>query len=95
MAVTQEAIDKAVEISKQYGISRLILFGSSLDDMATANDLDLACEGLQSWKFFEFAARLDEELKIKVDVVPLNDNSHFAEYVRRTGKVIYEKRKSN
>ena len=95
MAITQEILDKAIEISKQYEITKLILFGSSLENPQTADDLDLACEGHLGWNFFEYAARLDKELNVKVDVIPLNSNSRFENYVRRVGKVIYEKRKSN
>lgn len=95
MAVTQDSINKAIEISKEYDISKLILFGSSLDDMENANDLDLACESSLGWKFFEFAAKLDKEINVTVDIIPLDKDSRFANYIRRVGKVIYEKRKSN
>ena len=95
MAVTQEAIDKAIEISKEYDVSKLILFGSSLENLETANDLDLACESALGWNFFEYAAKLDEELDVKVDIIPLDNDSRFANYIRKVGKVIYEKRKSN
>lgn len=95
MAVTQEAIDKAIEISKQYGVTKLILFGSSLEDLNMASDLDLACESELGWRFFEYSAKLDEELDVKVDIIPIDNDSRFANYIRKVGKIIYEKRKSN
>jgi hypothetical protein len=39
MAVTLEAISRAVEISKEFGASKIVLFGSSVDDLTSARDL--------------------------------------------------------
>ena len=89
MAVTQEAISKAIEKAKQYGASKLILFGSALENMETAQDLDLACAGINDWSFFELAASLESELNIQIDLVPLDD-SNFSRHISRIGKVLYE-----
>jgi len=78
-----------IDISKRYGVSKLILFGSALDRLESARDLDLACEGINSWKFFELGARLEEELNVPVDIFPLDD-SEFSQHIKRIGKVLYE-----
>ena len=90
MAITNEHISKAIELSKQYNVYQLILFGSSLENLSTANDLDLVVSGVNGWKFFELAARLEEELKLNIDLIPLDDNSKLSNHIRRVGKIIYE-----
>ncbi|MGA2296598.1 MAG: nucleotidyltransferase domain-containing protein [FCB group bacterium] len=90
MPVTQEQITKAVDIAKLYGATKVLLFGSALDDMKNANDLDIAVLGIPENKFLVFGATLDIELGIQVDVVPLNNNSPFMDYIRKKGRYIYE-----
>jgi len=55
MRVTQEHINKAVELAKEYGATRLILFGSALSDPQNARDLDLAIDGVPGLKVFTLA----------------------------------------
>ena len=89
MSLTIDAINKAIDISKRYGVVKLILFGSALENPAAANDIDLACEGITGWKFFELSSKLEEELNIPVDLIPLDD-SKFSKHINRIGKVLYE-----
>jgi len=91
MAVTNEHIGKAIELSRRYNVNQLILFGSSLEDISKANDLDLAVSGLEGWKFFELSARLEEELKLNIDLIPLDDDSKLSQHIRKVGKVLYER----
>ncbi|MGA1841611.1 MAG: nucleotidyltransferase family protein [bacterium] len=76
-------------MAKEFGIKKLILFGSALEDSEKARDLDLACDGLSGWKIFEFGAKVEEELRITVDIVPLNPATRFTQYIEKKGKVIY------
>ena len=89
MAVTAEAIDKAVEISKQFGASKIILFGSSVEDLSSARDLDLAVAGLSGWNVIRLAAKLEEVLKLNVDVVSLQPENKFVSHILTYGKVLY------
>jgi len=89
MAVTTEIIDKAVEISKQFGASKIVLFGSSLEDPSTARDLDLAVAGLSGWNVIRLAAKLEEVLKLNVDVVSLQPENKFVSHILTYGKVLY------
>ncbi|MCX7735438.1 MAG: hypothetical protein N2319_01880 [Candidatus Kapabacteria bacterium] len=41
MAITQEDIDKATELTKEYGATKLLLFGSALYDPENSKYLDL------------------------------------------------------
>jgi uncharacterized protein len=90
MAISQNQINKAVEIAKQFGATKVLLFGSALDNPENANDLDIGVLGIPGNKFFTFGGLLDEILKINVDVVPLNLNSQFTDYIIKHGKYIYE-----
>jgi predicted nucleotidyltransferase len=92
MAVTIEQIGKAIDLSKKYDVNQLILFGSSLEDITAANDLDLAVSGIDGWKFFELSARLEEELELNIDLIPLDDDSNLSKHIRKVGKILYERR---
>ena len=50
MGITEGQIARAVALAKAYGATRLILFGSALEDPERAKDLDLALEGVAGWK---------------------------------------------
>lgn len=91
MAITNEHISKAIDLSKMYNVTQLILFGSSLENLSRANDLDLAVSGVDGWKFFELSARLEEELELNIDLIPLDDNSKLSKHIRKVGKVLYER----
>jgi hypothetical protein len=51
-------------------------------------DIDLACDGVPGWKLYELAARLEEELKISIDILPLSPQSRFTRYIEARGKVL-------
>lgn len=95
MAITIEHINKAIGISKKYNVIRLILFGSALEDFENASDLDLACEGIHDWNFFRLAAELEEQLKINIDLVSVDDDSRFSQHIKKIGKVLYERDRVN
>jgi len=88
MPIDQTQIDKAVVLAKSYGATRLILFGSALKAPARARDLDLACDGIAGWKLYELGARLEEELRIPLDLVPLSPPTRFTRLIEATGKVL-------
>ncbi|MFZ2617026.1 MAG: DNA polymerase III subunit beta, partial [Anaerolineae bacterium] len=87
MAVNQAHLDRAVALAKAYGATRLILFGSALLKPQQARDLDLACDGVTGWKLYELGARLEEELRIPLDLVPLTPATPFTRLVERRGKI--------
>ena len=90
MAITKEQIEKCTELVKQYGASKLILFGSALENPATARDLDLACDGVDGWKFFELGGLLEELVSVPVDLIPLSPPNRFTKYIEKKGRIIYE-----
>ena len=90
MGIQRAQIEKAIAIAKMYGATRLILFGSALEAPDQARDLDLACDGVQGWKLYELGARLEEELRIPVDLVPLSPPTPLTRRIEQRGRVLYE-----
>ena len=95
MAITKEQIDKAIELAKEYGATKLLLFGSALTDPENAYDLDLGIEGIEPSKFFLYGATLEDIIRKTVDIVPLEINSRFVEHIKKHGKYIYESERVN
>lgn len=83
-----ESIVRIRQLAKGYGGTRLILFGSVLDNPSEAKDIDLACDGISGWKLYEFAATLEDELRLPIDVIPLSPPNRFTHYIERKGKII-------
>jgi predicted nucleotidyltransferase len=88
MAVQQKQIERAIALAKAYGATRLILFGSAATAPERARDLDLACDGVSGWKLYELGARLEEELRIPLDLVPLSPPNRFTYLIEQRGKVL-------
>ncbi len=78
--------------AEQYGVKSVWLFGSAVEDEQHANDIDLAVEGLEPEKFFDFYGRLFFELPKMVDLVDLSQNPPITSIVRQKGIRIYERR---
>lgn len=88
MPITQAQIEKIVSLAKSYGATRLILFGSIIDTPYQAKDIDIACDGVTGWKLYELAAKLEEELRTPLDLVPLSPPSRFTKRIESKGRVI-------
>lgn len=88
MQTDSDIIEKIITIAKEYGATRLIVFGSYADNSAEAHDLDLACDGIQGWKLYEFAGRLENELHMLLDIVPLTPSTNFTYRIESEGKVL-------
>jgi predicted nucleotidyltransferase len=88
MAIHQEHLQRAVTLAKSFGATRLILFGSAVTQPDQAADLDLACDGVSGWKLYELGARLEEELQVPLDLIPLSPPNRFTRIIERQGKVL-------
>lgn len=86
MTINQALIEKIIDFAKRYGATRLILFGSALDKPENARDIDIACDGIQGWKLYEMAARLENELGASLDIVPLSPPNRFTRLIEAKGK---------
>ncbi len=88
--MNNELISKLEKLSKEYGLKKLILFGSAVDSFDDARDIDFACEGLTGRKFLRFGAKLDEIFNKTVDLIQMENNDRFVREIMRKGVVIYE-----
>ena len=88
MAVTPEHIEKAKAIARDYRATRLVLFGRAAHDPEAARDLDLAIGGVPGWTVWELAGRLERELDVPLDVVPLDPETPFVKHIERTGREV-------
>ena len=88
MGIKQDQLDKVIALAKEYGATRLVLFGSAATTPERARDLDLACDGVSGWSLFELGARLEEELQIPLDLIPLTPSTRFTRLVEQQGKVL-------
>ncbi len=88
MAISQEHFERIMALAKAYGATRLILFGSSVENPDEARDIDLACDGVSGWKLYEFAARLEEELHTPMDIVPLSPPTRFTRLIEKRGRIL-------
>jgi len=78
-----------IQCASKYGVSYILLFGSSLMDNEDFNDIDIAVKGIESKMFFKFYAELYKKLSKTVDLVDLSDKSLFNELIEERGVRIY------
>lgn len=89
----RQLLQALIEMARQYGIERLILFGSrARGDNKERSDIDLAVSG---GNISAFAAAADEELPtlLLLDVVNLDAavDEDLLQSIKREGIVLYEK----
>jgi predicted nucleotidyltransferase len=77
--------------AQDFDVDAVWLFGSAMEDEASARDVDLAVEGLPQDRFFDFYGRLYFELPKPVDLVDLSQNPPIAPIIRAKGVRIYER----
>ena len=75
--------------SREYGLKRVLLFGSATRPGAKPRDIDLAVEGLDPSRFFAFYGDLIFALSLPVDVFDLEQSGRFADLIREEGVPIY------
>jgi len=78
-----------INLADRYKITRLLLFGSSLDSNREANDIDLAVEGLPENLFFKFYSELIFNLSKPVDLVDIGKKSRFRDMIVKESVKLY------
>lgn len=90
--IPKKELDKAINIAKEFGISKLYLFGSSLHSRAKANDYDFAVTGIPPSNFFDFYSKLLMSLSKNVDLIDVSDRKgKFINLILKEGKIVYDK----
>jgi predicted nucleotidyltransferase len=78
-----------ISLSKKYGVSKVLLFGSSASEKGEGHDIDLAIEGIKPSEFFTFYGDLIFRLSKPVDLIYLSGRSIFKKMVAAEGIPIY------
>jgi predicted nucleotidyltransferase len=84
----QQVVRSAAE---DFDVDAVWLFGSAVEDEASARDIDLAVEGLPQDRFFDFYGRLYFKLPKPVDLVDLSQDPPIASIIRAKGVRLYER----
>lgn len=87
--ISNEDKYRLLEIAKKYNVSKVYLFGSTLDSGSGAKDIDLGVEGIPDSMFFEFYGELIFALSKPVDLVDLKKKSLLNKMIRTEGVLLY------
>ena len=80
---------RLLEIAKKYNVSKVYLFGSTLDSEDRARDIDIGVEGVPDSKYFEFYGELIFALSKPVDLVDLKKKTLLNKMIRTEGVLLY------
>jgi len=85
----REDIDRAVRILKEGGCSEIFLFGSGAEGkISDRSDIDLAIRGCPPGHFFRLLGRLLWELDHPVDLVNLDTQDPFVQFLQKEGVLL-------
>lgn len=90
--IFESELAKIIENSKEFGAKKVLLFGSCLEDIETAQDIDIAVSGIKPREFFKYYGKVSMSIKNEVDIVDLDDvREHLYKRILSKGKVLYER----
>lgn len=82
-----------VDISKEYNAEKVFLFGSCLENIKNAQDIDIAVAGIKPREFFNYYGKVAFAIKNEIDIVDLHDISkHLYKRIVSEGRIIYERK---
>ena len=87
--ISQDDRNAIIRISKNYKMSRLLLFGSSASSDRESHDIDLAVEGIAPADFFKYYGDLLFHVSKPVDLIDLSVDSRFNRMIASEGIPIY------
>jgi predicted nucleotidyltransferase len=87
--ISKEDLATIIFYAKKYKVQTVYLFGSSLDDLNKADDIDLAVLGIPPHLFFKFYGKLLRYLSKPVDLVDLSQESLFNQLIKEKAVKIY------
>jgi predicted nucleotidyltransferase len=80
---------RAVQILKEEGCTEIFLFGSgAAGNLRDSSDLDLAIRGCPRGRFFHLLGRLLRELEHPVDLVNLDTQDPFGQFLQQEGGLV-------
>ena len=88
----EKELEKIVEISKRFGAKRVLLFGSCLEDVRSAHDIDIAVSGVRPRDFFIYYGKISMVVEDEIDIVDLDSvREHLYKKILSKGKILYER----
>jgi hypothetical protein len=87
--LSEELLNQLIALAKQFHLTKLVQFGSSLESFDDCRDVDFACDGLNDKSFFSFGADLEKLFNKQIDLIPLDPTDKFSEYILKNGRLIY------
>jgi len=89
--VFERELKTITDISKEFGAKRVLLFGSCLEDIESARDIDIAVGGIKPREFFKYYGRVSMAVEDEVDIIDLDEvREHLYKRVLSKGRAIYE-----
>ena len=80
-------------VSQFASITRVIIFGSFLSDNFNFNsDIDIYIENIPVEEYYNIRRKLEECIKLDVDLYTQTDNNNFIEKIKNRGEVLYERK---
>ncbi len=90
--IFEKELNIIINLSKEFGAKKVLLFGSCLDNIESAYDIDIAVSGIKPSEFFKYYGKVSMVVKDEVDIIDLNDvRKHLYKRILSKGKVIYER----
>lgn len=89
--ILERELKKIASVSREFGAKRVLLFGSCLEDIESARDIDIAVSGIEPREFFKYYGKVSIAVDGEVDIIDLDDiREHLYKRVLSKGQVIYE-----
>ena len=86
----ESEVKKVIDIAKEYGAEKIILFGSCIGDIKSAQDIDIAVAGVKPEFFFEMYGKILSETLTDMDLIPLEyAREHFSKRIFEQGRLLY------
>ena len=87
--ISEKDKNAILNVANKYKVSRLLLFGSSIDSNRDYNDIDLAVEGLSEELFFKFYSELIFNVSKPVDLIDIGKESRFRDIIVKESVSLY------
>lgn len=87
--ITPQKLERAIQICRENGVTKLLLFGSAAQDPENARDIDFAVEGITGWEIIRLAAKIEIETGVDVDIVDLKKESEFIRHIQKNARIVY------
>ena len=90
-ASLKEELSRIVDISRDFGAKKVFLFGSCLEDIDSAQDIDIAVSGVNPGKFFKYYGKVSMAVEDEVDIVDFDDvRDPLHKRILSKGRMLYE-----